>query len=375
MADGIGEYMVAAPLLERKLTTGRHEPGAERCREGVAVVWAAIDWQRVGMTKPIEEELLRELYAHYLIGPGFTEEGFRRGLEWALEPLYASVALLRRAASFLPYDHIVAYADRQLGRPIDDKSWDRIIEVADRADSLDLGLLAYQRGDKGRAERATRRATDTEAPDPEIASRALFNLGVLLHERGDVEGARAAWREVIEFAGGGIGVVLAQRGDYPVIVHALRQRDDALGVYQLGSLLHARGDLEGAEAAYRRADQRGHAEAAFSLGSLLLTERGDLEGAEAAYRRADQRGHAEAALHLGALLHARGDLEGAEAAYRRADQRGHAGAAFNLGLLLERRGDLEGADAAYGRAEVADDSEVARRASAAIESLRRKPRS
>ena len=47
-------------------------------------------------------------------------------------------------------------------------------------------------------------------------------------------------------------------------------------------------------------------------------ERGDLVGAEAAYRR----GQASGALTLGALLEKKGDVAGAESAYRRADDLG-----------------------------------------------------
>jgi TPR repeat protein len=46
-----------------------------------------------------------------------------------------------------------------------------------------------------------------------------------------------------------------------------------------------------------------------------------LEAAEDAYRRADERGDAAAAFNLGVLLHQRNDHEGAEAAYRRAAER------------------------------------------------------
>ena len=56
-----------------------------------------------------------------------------------------------------------------------------------------------------------------------------------------------------------------------------------------------------------------------------------MEGAEAAYRRADERGDAFGAVSLGLVLEERGDVEGAEAAYRRADERGDATGAFNLG--------------------------------------------
>src|SRR5688500_10055767 len=66
---------------------------------------------------------------------------------------------------------------------------------------------------------------------------------------------------------------------------------------------------------------------------LLLWERGDRTGAEVAFRRADERGHAGGALYLGMLLEDRDELAAAEAAYRRSDERGHAGGAFNLGVL------------------------------------------
>ena len=84
---------------------------------------------------------------------------------------------------------------------------------------------------------------------------------------------------------------------------------------------------------------------------LLLWERGDRAGAEVAFRRADERGHAGGALCLGMLLEDRDELAAAEAAYRRSDVRGHAGGAFNLGVLLSRRGDEAGAEAAYRRAD------------------------
>ena len=285
MAHGIGEYMIAASELEQKLITGRHDGGPD-CPEGVAVTWAAIDWQRVGMTDPISEQLLKELYANYLTGFEPTEERFRRGLEWARRPLYSSVALVSPVGSIRPYDHIVAYADRELGREVNERSWDRVIEVVEDADAIGLGLMAYVRDSVERAERAWTRAAQSD--DAAVAGPAASNLGALLQQRGD---------------------------------------------------------LEGAETAYRRGDERGYGTAASNLG-VLLQQRGDLEGAEAAYRRGDERGHGAAAAGVGVLLAQRGDLEGAEAAWRRGDERGDGAAASNLGALLQLRGDLEGAEAA-----------------------------
>jgi tetratricopeptide (TPR) repeat protein len=89
---------------------------------------------------------------------------------------------------------------------------------------------------------------------------------------------------------------------------------------------------------------------------------GDLRGARAALRRADDRGDAGGASNLGVLLERQGDLDGAIAAYRRADERGHAVGAFNLAQLLAARGDLAGAQAAYRRAAERGDPEMQKRA-------------
>ena len=65
----------------------------------------------------------------------------------------------------------------------------------------------------------------------------------------------------------------------------------------LGVLLAEQGDVEGARAAYQRAIDSGHPEQApaamVSLG-VLLNEQGDVEGARAAFQRAIDSGHPDA---------------------------------------------------------------------------------
>ena len=62
----------------------------------------------------------------------------------------------------------------------------------------------------------------------------------------------------------------------------------------LGVMLAAQGDLDGATAAFRRADERGDARGSFNLG-ILLGESGDQAGADAALRRASERGSPDVA--------------------------------------------------------------------------------
>jgi hypothetical protein len=107
------------------------------------------------------------------------------------------------------------------------------------------------------------------------------------------------------------------------------------------------------------------ADTEFSLG-VALEHVTDPARAEAAYRRADARGHAAAASNLGVLLEERGELAGAEAAYRCADERGDPNGAYNLGVLLEERGDLAEAEAAYRRAGERGNAHVAKTARTAL---------
>ena len=131
--------------------------------------------------------------------------------------------------------------------------------------------------------------------------------------------------------------------------NAHKEEMGATAAFDRGGELADRGDLVGAEAAYRHAAEGGHGDAASNLG-VLLEQRGDAEGAKAAYRRADALGSAGGALNLGGFLAQRGDVAGAVAAYRRAVERGDAGSVSKLGELLEQERDLPGAEAVYSRA-------------------------
>jgi tetratricopeptide (TPR) repeat protein len=317
--DGIGEFMIVAPWLRKRLTEGAQHP------EGLAVTQAAIDWRRTGLIRPIPESALRALYVDYL-RVGHSETGFQLGLRWATTPLYSWVALLlphrdykprdSESRVYEPYDYIVRYDDER-ERPIPDGVWQQIFNVyAQDKDFLAIGVAAAALGT-----RCLTRGSEEGAAAPTLAPG--YHTRALQQDEA-FEYARNAWRRA-------------------------ESQGVALAANNLGVLLEGRGDLEGAEAAYRRADGRGDGGAALKLGELLQG-RGDLEGAEAAYRRAAERGDPGTALRAGELLECRGNPEGAEIAYLRAAERGDPGMALQAGELLERRGNLEGARAAYLRA-------------------------
>jgi Tfp pilus assembly protein PilF len=213
-----------------------------------------------------------------------------------------------------------------------------------------------------------------QAPS-EQAPQAARNLGVLLAEQGDVEGARAAFQQAIASghpdegprAARNLGLLRAEQGDLEGARAALQQaiasghRDHApLAARSLGMLLR-RSDVQGACAAFQQAIASGHPNqaprAAVNLGITLAKQR-DVEGARAAFRQAIDSQHADsapqAARNLGLLLAEQGDVEGARAAFERAIDSGHpdqaSRAAVNLGALLAKAHDLVGARAAFQRA-------------------------
>ncbi|HTX47180.1 MAG TPA: MlaD family protein, partial [Solirubrobacteraceae bacterium] len=69
-----------------------------------------------------------------------------------------------------------------------------------------------------------------------------------------------------------------------------RGGDKAEALTREGLELEQQGDLEGAERAYRKADELGHAGASFRLG-MVLSQRDDWDGAREAWARAEDRGH------------------------------------------------------------------------------------
>jgi tetratricopeptide (TPR) repeat protein len=277
---GIGRRMVAVDELTERLTRPR-----DRCREGIAVIRAAIDWRRAGVLSPLSASQLEELYRHYLpddLDP--SGDLFASGLRWAREPLpNTEISLLRRAIGaadgYDPYDLAVEVASRKWPE-LTQGALNEIAALASATDCFQMASAALDRGEATRALDLLARAEHSE--DRRLSAAGAFNTAILLERAGDSAGARAA---------------------------------------------------------YTRADERGSLRGAFNLGQLLRRE-GQLGEAEAAYGRADERGSPEGAVNHGFLLEGRGDLAGAEAAYRRAAQRGSRRGAGNLDGLLKRGGGV-----------------------------------
>jgi tetratricopeptide (TPR) repeat protein/energy-coupling factor transporter ATP-binding protein EcfA2 len=196
---GLGAYLVAAPALVRKLTTARHAPGELECPEGVAVVYAAIDWVRCGRSDPIPEATLRDLWRSYLRAEvRATDGGFQTGLEWARRGVAGTIALLlSQGDGYRPYDYLVQFVDDAMpSMPPHEATWARAIEDATDAQALDVGTKAYLHGSYRTALTAFQVAGSS--PTAEVAAVASFNVGVTLAELNRPEEAIAVYDEVVK---------------------------------------------------------------------------------------------------------------------------------------------------------------------------------
>jgi len=201
----------------------------------------------------------------------------------------------------------------------------RLDANGDAGGTFNLGVVLHQRADVDGAAAAYKRAEERGDPD------AAFNLGVLLYDAGDLDAAEAAWRR-----SAGRGHVRAAANLLFLSRHR-RQLERGIAIQS-----EAPGLAEFEKLVYRRADQSGAATGTFNLGTMLH-QQGDTAGALAAYERAERRGDPDAAFNLGVLLYEVGDLDGAEGAWRRSASRGHARAAENLEFLRSHRHELEAA--------------------------------
>jgi tetratricopeptide (TPR) repeat protein len=105
-------------------------------------------------------------------------------------------------------------------------------------------------------------------------------------------------------------------------------------------------DIDGALAAFERAEALGDVRGSLRVAALMEDHRADPASAEAAWRRADDAGHVNGAGNLGRVLKERGDMRGAEAAFRRAADRGSHRAGIEYAGMVSLRPDARPAEVA-----------------------------
>jgi len=237
---------IAETLVGARELIARYKGSYDTNPAGCAVVRAAIDIRRAGLSRPVTGPELRRLFPLYLrsvrVGLAPSEELFAVGIEWATRPVASQVALLRLASpgwepnAWTVFDHAVTADEGQDGerRPIPAETWAELVEMLPIDDVLDVGFTALMARN-----RASAGASATVALRKAVASGVLTQMpelallvGAVLQGRRDIDGARAAFQQAID------------SGDANVVPDAY---------VSLGHLLRRQGDIDGARAAFQQA--------------------------------------------------------------------------------------------------------------------------
>ncbi|MCX4821002.1 tetratricopeptide repeat protein [Streptomyces sp. NBC_01142] len=305
---GIGEQMIAAPLLEDRLNGGREE-----CPEGWAVVRAAVDWQRMGCEAPLTKTALRQLFVHYLAaGPSHraaTDAAFDTSLDWATRNVAGSIALLSEYLGggddgenhYEAFAYLPAYVDAR-GDPettlVPRFAWDYAVQYVPPDDLLGIAFAAFTREEPDIAVSALERAHDSAARREVVAWAALI-LGEVAMRNEDLERARTLLEQahasqspdVVPLAQVDLAALFQLVGETEDAQHmlelALASRDPQaapLAQASLGGLLLAQGELDRArellESAVNSGDPQIVPLAAANLGGLIV-QRGEMSTARA----------------------------------------------------------------------------------------------
>lgn len=165
------------------------------------------------------------------------------------------------------------------------------------SEEYERALSAWDAGDRDKALALMQSAAEAGSPD------AMFELGVLARDQGDYHDVQRWLRMATEHN-------VPQMPQEDEFTHALGPVIPS--VEQLQSVRQLRPEAQLTERIKPEDDvHRG----------TTLRERGDLAGAEQAFRRADERGSPVGAANLAALLLEQGDLSGAQEALQRALER------------------------------------------------------
>lgn len=283
---GLGAYLSVGPELVERLEAGSPPPG------GVAVVRAAADWYRAGLTRPAPADLVRDLYPHYLPDHDATLlDQYDEALVWATTPVSGARLVTRRTdgSGLAVHDYLLDHLTHTLAPGLPAPTWTAIATALHQdPDALNTaGATAYlSHHDNTTAEQLVRAAADTGH------TIAMTNLGVLLEVRGETGEAEPLLRAAADTgytpAMFSLGVLLARRGgtgEAEPLIRAAADTGRTLARFSLGVVLEQLGETGEAERWYRTAADRGHAGAMHNLG-LLLEERGETGEAERWYRTA-----------------------------------------------------------------------------------------
>ena len=337
---GLSEPELLEILAPHSVTTGR----AKKANKLPPAQWAPV---RNALDEVLLESGGRIIFGHDYVKVAVKDrylprESLQRNAHKRLAEHFAEQKIDERVAEELPHQWREAKAWRQLEQTLTNlemfeslfkSAWKRWNLPSNKENTgVIAGDMAEFLGYAGRgltdsftltlARLALNIAEKINGADHLRTAESLDDLGSLLFDKGDYEGAEPLYRRALAIT------EKAQGFDGP---------DTGMRLNNLGLLLSDKGDYEGAELLLRRAlaisekaQGSEHPETGIRLNNLglLLSDKGDYEGAELLYRRAlaiaeKVKGpdHPETGIslnNLGLLLSDKGDYEGAELLCKRA---------------------------------------------------------
>lgn len=339
---------------------------------GKAVLTAAVTARRCGHPDTLPNSVLQALASHFLTGTQratATATWFDDALEWACRPVHHAGDI----APLLPHAKIIGHIDgyrvtdilthhlapTSPAQPPDRLShdvWDTLMATVTEDACNSVGYAAYVNNQLPQATAAWTRAGEAGHTE------AMFNLGVLLFDQGDNDGARIWWARAAEQGHTGsmraVGALLHRQGDTDGARTWYTRAAEGGHIESMGALallLSDQGDTDGARTWYTRAAEGGNT-VAMTVLAVLLKEQGDTDGAHTWWTRAAEGGNTLAMTYVGLQQHDLGDTDGARTWWTQAANAGHADAMVKLGALLRREeGDTDGARSWWTQAANAGD--------------------
>ena len=366
----LGGLMVAWEPLRAALARG----GSEQATDQVALLRAVTDWYRAYLPRLLSHDVLSYLYRAYrreLTGAApdspVSASGFGDALQRATtapaadRPRLIDLQDVPGGQRYAPHPLLTVIADdpsEDVSWPVSDVLWSYADHYFSGDQRRDIGYSALTRGAYQAAARLL------SHPDTTVDPHAYGQIAMLFYEHAEWASSRDWWQQAIA------------TGHPEVAPRAM---------VELGVLEKMDGDLGQARHWYQQAIATGHPDQApramFQLGVLEQTE-GDPGQARHWYQQAIATGHPEVAptamVNLGILEQADGDPGQARHWYQQAIATGHPTEApramFDLGFLESEDGDLGQARHWYQQAIATGHPDVTSRAQHELRALDRHER-
>ncbi|GAA4096157.1 hypothetical protein GCM10022284_37360 [Streptomyces hundungensis] len=358
---GVAEYLAAGPRLYQEwvLAWG---PGINP--RGAALVAAAVDCVRAGITQSVTRDLLVSMHETYLArvgGAASRPETIEEAFEWATCLRFGVTSLLMPATEhpgrFKVFDYLAdEFMRSNSSQPIPSNSWRSILEFAKEEKATYLvGLAAETNGETEIAEEAWRESANRGS------GRALLHLGLLYINTDRENEAVEAWIKAAETgetsAYASLGIWHRANGDTVRAVELFRKGAEGGDIFAIRGLAESLETSDEAEQWWTKlVEMEDDVEDRYNLAVYYYrTERKDV--ARENYRRAAEEGMVAAMNNYGSMI-SDDDPEAGERWFRAAHEGGSQQATINLAMALADRGERveaegllrEAAKAGYYRA-------------------------